>query len=140
MRSQLEGRDKQQNFVTSRLFAIVEKLAHGSRHDSQLVPQSIGNLKKSAPNQSIDMCEECSKVRCTLKCDECGLLFCEACSLEVHSIGNLKKHSVQSALCEKCGRVPFSVKFLECDLRYCSTCSAARHAKGNFTQHVLEKL
>jgi hypothetical protein len=140
MRSQLEGRDKQQNFVTSRLFAIVEKLAHGSCHDSQLVPQSIDNSKQSAPSQLIDMCEECSKQRCTLKCDECGLLFCEACSLEVHSIGSLKKHSVHSALCEKCGKVPFSVKCVECDLCYCSTCSVARHSKGNFTQHVLQKL
>jgi hypothetical protein len=124
---------KNSRHFTDRLLDIVEKQQQGT------VQQEKNSVSKHLVPTAV-LCDNCEKKPPTLKCKECGLLYCEGCSADFHSLGTLKTHTISSAQCEKCNEQLANLFCGDCHISYCRNCSQNAHSKGNLRYHTTTEL
>lgn len=92
---------------------------------------SAGPAAAEAP-----ICGKCRKEPPARRCEQCQLLYCQACASKRHSKGAFRRHEVTDIpKCDECEDVTAMLTCNACELSFCQACSEEMHAVGAMAEH-----
>ena len=112
---------------------IVEASSGGAGTDSATSSSNRGTV-----------CDDCEHSAASCHCEDCDMLYCDACWSDMHSVGKLASHQKlplpQTPQCSKCSSADAIVDCSDCGAVYCQQCDDAVHRKGRLKLHKRDQL